>query len=182
MEDIVKVIEVLKEAEFKRMLSLVYAMWTPLGALTAYLMLLTNSLTPLWILVLGIIPYAALVRKMRRIKYLGDKRILKYSIILAVILEMLFGLMSPPLGAAGAVAGWLSGIAIALGKEGILDALAGWGTLALTAIAYIMGLNVIEQWISFVLAGTTCYSAAAIARALEGLYEVLPYVGESRER
>ncbi len=182
MEDVVKVIEALRNAEYKRTLSLVYAMWTPLGAFTAYLMLLTNSLTPLWLLPIGVIPYAALVRKMRRIEGLGDKKALKYSALLTIALELPFGLLSPPLGAAGAVAGWLSGIAIALGKDGILDAMAGWGTLALTAIAYAMGLNVFEQWMSFVLSATACYSSVAVARALEGLYEVLPYVGENRER
>ncbi len=184
MEDVLNVMKALREAEYRRLLSLAYALWVPLGGFVTYLMLLTKSYWPLWLMLIGLIPYITLFRKAKRVRVaeLSNKNVIVRSVILAIILDFAFGIIDPPLGSAGSVAGWLTGIALSLGKEGVWDLVAGWGTVALTLVAYLVGMSIFEQWVMFMLALIACYSLAAVARALEALYEVLPYVGESEQR
>jgi len=187
VEEVKELLKALRDAELKRVLSLVYALWIPFAALSAYLLLLTKSLASLWILMIGVIPYIIVLRKASRLERLfkkeyNIKRFYIIAIALALVLSTTLGTFSPPLGAAGGIAGWLISVAIIMRKEGLLDACAGLGALLLVTIAYLEGLNQLEQWLAFIISIIFCYSTVAIVRALDAFYEVLPHVGENRER
>ena len=185
MEDVVKALERLREAERLRILGLLYVVWIPFVASAGYLMLFISG--PWYVIpalaLLGLIPYAWLARKLS-IEEDRDRKGFVLGILMAFVMEYALSFVSFTLATAGAIAGWLIAVSYYVKKNKIptwyLDAIAGLAIIALTALA--SGLSPMKQWMALILSIVIVYSAVAAIRATFGVYEVLPFVREGGKR